>query len=129
MIMHDYFCKFCGHDFEAMSDWDKEEIECPECHKWANRYFKSGCSNCDPIDANWIKTIRDVVDKDSKKPHCIEFLNHPTRENYKAWLKGEGLRHIESGESIRKPPSFDEKSHLEKLNRIRMRKNRIELHT
>ena len=52
---------------------------------------------------DWIKSITEVVDKDSNKPHCKAFLKNPTRDNYKAWMKGEGVRHMESGENLSRP--------------------------
>ena len=52
---------------------------------------------------DWIKSIREVVEKGSDKPHCQEFLKNPTRDNYKKWMKGEGLRHLEAGEKPGRP--------------------------
>ena len=32
-------------------------------------------------DADWIKSVVDVVDKDDKSPHVQEFIRNPTRDN------------------------------------------------
>ncbi len=126
-ILHDYWCKFCGTSFEQIVNWDQRQVPCPACGKMADRYYKSGCANTMPIDAAWIKSLHDVVDKDSTKPHVTEFLKHPTRDNYQNWMKGEGIRHVEQGEKIARPEPFDEARRARKIMEHRMQNNRIEL--
>lgn len=53
-------------------------------------------------DAPWIRSVLEVVDKDSTKPHVVAFRENPTRTNYNLWMKGEGLRPLENGEKRRK---------------------------
>ncbi len=127
MILHDHWCKFCGTSFEAMVKWDERESSCPNCGKHAERYFKSGCANTEPIDAAWIKTLHEVVDKDSNKPHVVEFLKSPTRENYKRWMNGEGIRHLESGEKMARPKPFDVEAHARKVAEYKIQRERIEI--
>lgn len=98
MIMHCYECKTCKEITERLVDSSDipDSIDCPVCCGFAKKIFIPSQTN--PVDASWINTVLEVVDKDSGKPHCQEFLKHPTRSNYKGWMKGEGLRHLEDGE-------------------------------
>jgi rubrerythrin len=127
MILHDHWCKFCGTSFEEFVNWDQRQVPCPNCGKPADRYYKSGCANTIPIDAAWIKTLHEVVDKDSKEPHCTEFLKSPTRENYHNWMKGEGIRHMDPGEKLYRAPQFDETKHAERVMELRQTRERIEI--
>ena len=127
MVLHDHWCKFCGESFEAMVEWDHRETTCPSCNGHAERYIKSGCANTTPIDAAWLKTLVSVVDKDTSKPHCVEFLKNQTRQNYENWKKGEGVRHIEPGERLSKPEPFDVRAHADKVAELRQARNRLEV--
>jgi len=51
---------------------------------------------------DWIKSIREVVNKEGGS-HCQQFLKDPTRDNYKAWMTKEGIRHLEVGEKPGRP--------------------------
>jgi hypothetical protein len=74
---------------------------------------------------DWIKSIREVVDKDGGR-HCQEFLKDPTRVNYKKWMCGEGVRHLEVGE---KPGRPEQKSiTTEMLMKHRQKKRALCLH-
>lgn len=100
MIIHDYQCQVCEEiteHFITDSSRIPDQILCPICNGYADRIVS--LSQTSPVDASWIGTVREVVDKNPDKPHCQEFLRHPTRANYKAWMKGEGLRPLEPGES------------------------------
>lgn len=90
-ILADFECKK-GHITEELCDAETQEITCPKCRKKAKRIISVGRMFVDDENAPWIRSVLDVVDKDSKKPHVREFLNSPTRENYKKWMKGEGIR-------------------------------------
>jgi hypothetical protein len=74
----------------------------------------------------WIKSVLEVVDKDSQAPHVQNFVKDPTRRNYKAWMKGEGIRPLESGES-KKPKPYNLSKHGEKLFRRHQKRKRIEI--
>jgi len=73
------------------------------------RQFSFGNRFVPNEDCDWIRSIVDVADKDSRKPHVREFISHPTRENYKAWMKGEKIRHLEPGEKPAAPVTVDKK--------------------
>jgi hypothetical protein len=109
MIVKDYHCQTCNTTIEKLVDSSniQEAISCPLCYGFANKIISM--RNTDPVDSSWIGTVREVVNKSSKEPHCTEFLKHPTRQNYKNWMKGEGLRHLEKGESYLTKPDKESK--------------------
>lgn len=80
-----------------------EVVSCEKCGAVMAKVFVSAGSRL-PDDAAWIKTVLEVVAKDSTKPATREFLRNPTRENMRRWMKAEGIRHIEDGE---KPARID----------------------
>ena len=97
MIVHDYECQDCGAISETFITGKIPEFGiCPDCKGPTKRIVSM--RNTAPVDAGWISTIREVVNKNSDAPHCKEFLRHPTRANMKAWMKGENLRPLEPGE-------------------------------
>ena len=83
--------------------------------------------NCANDDAEWIRSIRDVVDKDSKNPVTREFLQNPTRHNYKRWMKTEGVRHMEPGEKARNRKNFDLQRHTDRVMQKHQQRNRVEI--
>jgi hypothetical protein len=118
MILSDFECKKCGNIFEELIQADEQERPCPRCYNYmagdvmAKRIISLGRVYSGNQDAPWIKSVLEVVDKDSKKPHVQEFLKNPTRSNYKKWMKGEGLRPADYTEhggppTFRKPPLPD----------------------
>jgi putative FmdB family regulatory protein len=97
LIIKDYECRECGNVTEHyVKTPPPATTQCPECNGVAEKIVT--ISQTIPIDAAWIHDVLAVVDKSGKKPHCNEFLKHPTRANMKAWMKGEGLRHRDPGE-------------------------------
>ena len=99
MPLHDHKCSYCRNVFEAIVKWDEREARCPFCNRMASRAYLTfnGIKKEDP---NWLNSTLEVVDKDGGI-HCQEFLKNPTRGNYNSWLKGEGLRPFEQGESMK----------------------------
>lgn len=100
MICYDYKCKECGHiQEEFFNIKDKPEIvSCETCGGYSSQIITM--RDTSPIDCSWIGDVLAVVDKTGKKQHCNEFLKHPTRNNYKSWMKGEGLRPLEDNEPM-----------------------------
>jgi putative FmdB family regulatory protein len=98
MPLHDYECSLCGETFEEIVDWNIRTVACPVCGGTSFRIYKkfNGIANTAP---DWLKDTLAVVDKDGGS-HCKEFLKHPNRDNYKNWLKKEGLRPIDHGERL-----------------------------
>lgn len=100
MIIHDYQCENCKAITEHYVSADNipDHTLCPSCNFKAVKIFRP--SQTSPVDASWIGSVLEVVDKDSDAPHCKEFLKHPSRANYTAWMKGENLRPLEHGERV-----------------------------
>ena len=104
MIIHDYECQKCGKVTEHyIVDLNNipNQILCPICGETAKKIISM--SQTSPIDSEWIRSVLEVVEKGSDKPHCNEFLKNPTRANYGKWLKNENFRHLERGEKPRRP--------------------------
>jgi len=123
----DHECKSCQHIFESIQPVDCEEINCPECGGKAKRIISCSGQNCANEDAGWIRSVLEVVDKESNAPHVRRFLKDPTRSNYKAWMKGEGIRPLENGEGKRKPREIDHKAMADKIMRMRHERRRIDI--
>jgi hypothetical protein len=124
--VYDHECE-CGKITEAIMPVDCDCIEC-ECGKTAKRIISCGGQYCSNEDATWLKSVLEVVDKESTKPETREFIANPTRTNYNRWMKSEGLRPVDHGEKInRYNPDKDFKAiHNEVWRRHRERK-RIEI--
>ena len=99
MPIYDFECPSCGHISELYAHTDDKILPCDECGADANRLFSFGSRvNTSIEDADWIRSVTDIVDKDNPAPHVQAFLKNPTRTNWKNWMKGEGLRPFEPGE-------------------------------
>jgi putative FmdB family regulatory protein len=120
MPIYDFECQdgSCGIIFEAIAGVD-EMVECPKCGFSCKRLISVPGVNCFNQDAAWIKSVTEVVDKDSPKPETREFLKNPTRDNYHAWMRAEGIRPFEQGERTR-----PEKPNMETVYRDVWRKYR-----
>lgn len=123
MPVYDQECLSCGHTFEVIAGYDDEILPCEECGAESRRVIAVNGPNCANDDTDWIRSITEVVEKGSGKPHNEIFLKNPTRANYKRWMKAEGVRHLEPGEENRRPGPVDVKAIGDKLfNRHRKRK-------
>lgn len=98
ILLFDYECPSCQVIEEHMVAVHDEAVICEKCGAVMTKVFVSAGSRL-PDDAAWIKTVLEVVAKDSTKPHTREFLKNPTRENMRRWMKAEGIRHLEPGEA------------------------------
>jgi hypothetical protein len=93
------------------------------------RIISVGRSAYNLIDAPWISTVREVVNKKSKSPADRELLKNPTRANYKNWMKANGLRHLDPGEA-HEPKPWSKKDDAEMKNALlkkHMERNRLKL--
>jgi len=122
MPLYDYECQTCGLVEEHIAAMNEEIVELTCGHPGWRIISISGVNTANQ-DADWIRSVCDVVDKDPSKPHCREFIKNPTRENYMKFLKGEGLRPMEPGEKPRRPAPVNE-SRLLKLGLESLRKRR-----
>ena len=129
MLVHDYECKSCGNISEYYiinSSKIPDTIPCPVCTNTAHKVFLK--AKAPHTNAAWVRDVLEVVQKDSDEQHCQEFLKDPTKVNYKKWMAGEGVRHMEPGEKPRRPPS-QPPAHVitEKIMQKRMNDRRIEI--
>ena len=110
---YEFQCQNCGDIQDAMFTIAKkpDHIPCPVCGAKSKQIIT--LRDTSPIDPSWIGTVREVVSKDPTKPHCQEFLKHPTRENYKNWMKKEGLRPLEDNEPTE--PKIDRDADLAQM--------------
>ena len=125
MIVKDYECQQCGQTHEHFITGDiPAHVRCPKCNGKADKLLT--VRHTIPVDADWIRSVCEVVDKNPDKPHCQEFLRHPTRGNYKNWMKGENLRPLEPGESATPKPDPARKDKMKhKLKRRWQERNAI----
>ena len=107
MPLYEMKCLFCGYEFETIANIG-QIVNCPECDFQCKRLISIHGMNLAKQDAEWIRSVREVVDKEGG-PAAQEFLKRPTRDNLHAWMKAEGVRHMEPGEKPRKPdpPNMD----------------------
>jgi putative FmdB family regulatory protein len=108
MPIYDFECEECGEVTEWIVDSSVIKADCPECKGKARKIFTASGEYLGNQDAGWLKTVTDVMDKNSTSPHVQTFLKNPTRANYKNWMKSEGRRPLEPGEPIRKGKPVDE---------------------
>ena len=137
LILWDFECPKCGQ-FPGLVNSGETKTEC-KCGRTAHRVFTPPGCNTSNQNAAWIRTVLGVVDKDSKEPHVVEFRKNPTRSNYEAWMKGEGIRpaaisisqHGEEYEARRNKKEREKsysKEMVESVMKERMRRKRIELY-
>ena len=133
MPIFDYRCED-GHVVERYAKVNDEELPCERCGKVARRIISVGGTSQYTAnqDAPWLKSVLEVVDKDPTKAHCQRFLKEGTRDAYRAWMKGEGIRPAPEGHhggppvATRPPPPDLSKVHNQMLERHRQR-SRIEI--
>lgn len=118
MPLYDFECRVCGRTYEALAAMDRSEGLCA-CGGSARRLVGVGAAY--RADADWIESVTAVVEKDSPKPHVRAFLAEPSRANYRKWLRGEGLRPQDDGES-RPAPVRDEAARAEVWDRFAARR-------
>ena len=99
MPLYDFRCEQCEAVSEHMAEADEKSRRCEECGGLMNRLLSWRDSNVLREEAPWLKSVLEVVAKDSSKVETKEFLRYPTRANYKRWMKAEGIRPLEPGEA------------------------------
>lgn len=97
MICADFECP-SGHITEHYCHPKQKRAVCSECGKSAKRIISLGRVNMANESPIWLKSVVDVADKGSTKPHVQEFVKNPSRKTYTAWMKGEGIRPLDHTE-------------------------------
>jgi len=125
MPIYDVECPGCGWAGEVIANVN-DMIDCPLCGATAKRIISVSGVNTFNEDAEWIRSVREVVDKEGG-PHCQEFLTHPTRENLHTWMQVEGVRHMDPGERPSRPPPVDMDRITKDMMSRRQARERIEV--
>jgi len=127
VVLYDYQCADCANIFEVFADPDDDKLfECPECGGESKRIISVSGTNCANDDADWIRSVTDVVPKgEDATPIDREFSRNPTRTNYNRWMKARGLRHLEPGEKSSKPKRMSNEEMSRKLWERRQKRNRV----
>jgi len=130
MIIADFECP-SGHITEHICHAKQKRVNC-KCGKKAKRIISLGRVDTGNEYPSWLKSVLEVVDKTNPAKHVQDFASNPSRRNYKTWMKGEGIKpldHTEHGAPpvFRKPPELDTKSMVDRLTKMRMERNRIEV--
>ena len=94
MIARDFECPKCKKITEHFVDAQQKTVKC-KCGGIAKKIVSLPGVYVNSENPNWIKSVLDVVDKENKSPHVQEFIKHPTRENYKRWMKEEKIRPVD----------------------------------
>lgn len=113
--LYDFECPK-GHIFEELAEYEEVIKRC-SCGDMARRIISVSGQYLGNQNTNWLYSVLEVVDRESKAKHVQEFVKNPTRETYKNWMKGEGIRPADykdhGGPPVyRKPPliSTEEKA-------------------
>ena len=107
MILRDFECEQCHCIHEEIASVEDDFHVCPECGDISHKIITAGRIYLGNDDARWISSVLEVVDKESNALHTREFIKNPNRTNYRAWMKGEGLRPFDPGEKRSKPKDLD----------------------
>ena len=132
MILADYECKKCRTVEEHLVDAEQKTVKC-KCGGKAKKIITLPGVYVNHENPSWIKGVIEVIDKEDKREHVQEFIKHPTRENYKRWMKVEKIRPVDWTEHgappvYRKPDMPDvEKITRELHNKLRSRQ-RLEIY-
>jgi len=110
-ILADFECSKCNTVTEHYVDAQQKTVKC-KCGGKAKKIISLPGVYINSENPSWIKSVTDVVDKEDKRPHVQEFLKHPTRENYKRWMKEEKIRPVDwtvhgAPPTYQKPPEPD----------------------
>jgi len=131
MPLYDYECMFCETRFEVIEPIKSERPwYCPKCCGVSKRIISSGKCFTGNNDAEWVRSVTDVVAKgEDADHHDRQFLKSgKTKADLKAWMKAKGLRHLESGEPLKpKPP--DMSNAADGIMKMRRERERIEFRT
>lgn len=127
MPIYDFECEDCGDVTEWIVDSSVVKADCPECGGKARKIITASGQYLGNQDADWLKSVTDVVDKSNMAPHVQEFLKNPTRKNRENWMRGEGIRPMQEGEKPQKPPPVNERAIRQEVWRRHRKRKLIEI--
>jgi hypothetical protein len=131
-IVCDFECSHCGEITEMFVERGTKFQDCPECGFPAKRVISLGRVNTANENPVWLKSVLDVVDKSSNKPHVREFVKSPSRRTYRQWMKGEGIRPLDHSEKggppqHKPPPEPDMTRHMQEVAKRHFERKRVEV--
>ena len=132
MILADFECSKCNTVTEHYVDAQQKTVEC-KCGGKAKKIISLPGVYVNSENPNWIRSVLDVVDKEDKRHHVQEFLKHPTRENYKRWMKEEKIRPVDwtvhgAPPTYQKPPEPDIDKIAHQIHERLRERQRLELY-
>jgi hypothetical protein len=95
--IYDFECR-SHHVTEHLVHPERKKVDCSVCGKVAKRIISVTGQYMGNQDAPWLKSTLEVVDRSNPAPHVQAFVKNPTRANYKAWMKREGIRPMDHSE-------------------------------
>jgi len=105
-------------------------VPCSNCQGEMNKLFSFGQSQPLTEESPWIRTVLEVVDKESHDPVDKQFIKDPTRTNYHLWMRHHGLRPLENERGApptAKKPQIDLKSVTDYCYQQKRRRDAIEV--
>jgi hypothetical protein len=131
-ILADFECSKCNTVTEHYVDAQQKTVEC-KCGGKAKKIISLPGVYVNSENPSWLKSVTDVVDKEDKRPHVQEFLKHPTRENYKRWMKEEKIRPVDwtvhgAPPTYQKPPEPDIDKIASQIHERLRERQRLELY-
>lgn len=131
-ILADFECSKCNTVTEHYVDTQQKTVEC-KCGGKAKKIISLPGVYVNSENPNWLKSVIDVVDKEDKRPHVQEFIKHPTRENYKRWMKEEKIRPVDwtvhgAPPTYQKPPEPDIDKIAHQIHERLRERQRLELY-
>jgi putative FmdB family regulatory protein len=129
MPVYDFECTNCGRVSEkilSIAQLEMGGFECGECQSPMKQILLPGGTNCANEDADWIRSTLEVVDKEGGIA-ARRFVQDPTRENRKKWMKETGVRQFEPGEKPQKPDSVDVDKMTDHVMRKRQERNTLNI--
>jgi hypothetical protein len=118
VILFDFLCESCSHIEEYLVDHNTEIVICPQCSSPMTKSFLRSGSHRLPDESPWLRSVLEVVDKNPgpDKPCTREFLKNPTRDNYKRWMRENGIRPMDyNGPAHTKPTESEIKKEKDRL--------------
>jgi hypothetical protein len=130
MPIHDFSCFICGNTEERFVWPEFDWVPCSTCQGEMKKLFSFGQSQPIQENANWLPSVLEVVDKESRDPVDKVFLKDPTRTNYLRWMKHHGLRPLDNergGPPTAKKQVHDLKSITDYCYEQKRKRERIEV--
>ena len=131
MPIYDYECKKCGLVSEHITKWNVVlNLGCT-CGGDVRRIISVSGQYCGNESPTWLRSTLNVVDKENRASHIQNFIKNPTRETYKAWMKGEKIKPadytVKGGPPVYEKPKRDIKKITDELYRRHRERNTLSL--